>query len=339
MWIPPAAGADACQGLRGRTVRWIVPHQAGGGHDTYARLIAPHWETALGVQVVVENEYAAGGLVGIARIHDARPDGLTLGLVNGPGLLAAALMAENETPSLLDLTPLGQVARVHHVWLVSADSPLHTLEDVLRVGRRRSILFGLRDVGASSLVDSVGGAEILGLPFELVAGYDGTAGRLLALQRGEIDLITLSFEAGLSALEGGRVRPILQLFDGPISDHASLAGVPWLGGDEGVALTKARVEGADLEKVAADTEALLDLMTLGRLVVAPPGLPSELFDCLEERLADVLSDPELRQQATRAGLSWEPGRARAVRRELKSSPERAAWLVPVMEAAVAAMRE
>jgi tripartite-type tricarboxylate transporter receptor subunit TctC len=335
-----AVAADACEELRGRTVRWIVPHGAGGGHDTYSRLLVPYWEAALGVQVVVQNESGAGGRVGLGRIRDARPDGTTLGLVNGPGLVAAAIVGEPGTPDLLhDVTLLGQVARIHHIWLTNTGSPLRTFDDLVREGRQRPIVFGLRDLGASSLVDSVGVAQLLDFSYELVAGYNGTASRLLALQRGEIDVVTVSFEASLSALENKRVTPILQLYDRPIGDHAVLTDVPWLGGEQGVAATIATARARDLEQTATRSRQLVALMTLGRTVVAPPRLPPELAQCLEKRLTDVLADPQLREQARRAGLSWAPADAaqtgEAIRRSLSVTP----WLKPLLKAAVTAMRE
>ncbi|MGH7695290.1 MAG: tripartite tricarboxylate transporter substrate binding protein, partial [Gemmatimonadaceae bacterium] len=40
--------------MRGR-VRWLVGWSAGGGYDTYSRLLAPYLEDVLGVEIVIDN--------------------------------------------------------------------------------------------------------------------------------------------------------------------------------------------------------------------------------------------------------------------------------------------
>jgi len=46
---------SACTDLEGSTITFVVPYDAGGGYDTYARLIAPALEEQIGATVVVEN--------------------------------------------------------------------------------------------------------------------------------------------------------------------------------------------------------------------------------------------------------------------------------------------
>lgn len=324
----------------GKKVRWIVPHGAGGAHDTYSRVIAPFYEAAFGVEVVVENVDGAGGRIGASRLSGSRPDGLTIGLVNGPGLLVAALLGERGAPRLgSDVAVLARVAPIYHLWLAAADSPLRTFDDVRTMARQRPIVFGLRDVGSASLIDSVAGSWLLDLPMEFVSGYSGTSARLLALQRGEIDIVTVSLEAGWGAVEDGLVRPLLQIWDGPAVDYPELDGVPWLGGRDGLASSAADDRGGDVAKAEAQAEALIRVLSAGRLIVAPPGLEPQLFACLEAGLYEVLDDPRLRAAAEAAGLSWAPERAEAVQQELAVAAEGARWFLPLVAKTVRRIRE
>ena len=75
--------------LSSKTVRWIIPGPPGGGYDMYSRLIKPFYEEALKVQVVIDNVPGAGGLIGAKILQEANPDGLTVGILNVPGLLVA----------------------------------------------------------------------------------------------------------------------------------------------------------------------------------------------------------------------------------------------------------
>ena len=56
-----------------RPVKLVVPFAAGGSADTLGRSFGEQLTTALGQQVVIENQGAAGGLVGSAAVSRAEP--------------------------------------------------------------------------------------------------------------------------------------------------------------------------------------------------------------------------------------------------------------------------
>ena len=59
----PAASHAADSYYKGKTVRFIVGFGAGGGYDTYARMIAPFLKRYIpGSNVVINNVTGAGGL-------------------------------------------------------------------------------------------------------------------------------------------------------------------------------------------------------------------------------------------------------------------------------------
>src|SRR5690554_225513 len=59
-------------------IRIIVPGGAGGGTDTVARLFASTLEEKAGVNTIVTNQAAAGGVIATQTLHSAAPDGATL---------------------------------------------------------------------------------------------------------------------------------------------------------------------------------------------------------------------------------------------------------------------
>jgi tripartite-type tricarboxylate transporter receptor subunit TctC len=86
------AGAD--EFYKGKTIRFIVGFAAGGGFDTYTRMIARH----IGKHIpghpdtLVENMTGAGSLVAANYIYNkAQPDGLTIGNFIGPLVLQDAI--------------------------------------------------------------------------------------------------------------------------------------------------------------------------------------------------------------------------------------------------------
>jgi tripartite-type tricarboxylate transporter receptor subunit TctC len=69
----------------------VVPFSAGSAQDAFARLISEPLGRELGSQVVIVNKPGAGGTLGAAYVHNAKPDGKTY-LMAGTSLhLAGAL--------------------------------------------------------------------------------------------------------------------------------------------------------------------------------------------------------------------------------------------------------
>ena len=122
----------------------------------------------------------------------------------------------------------------------------------------------------------------------------------MGLLRGEFDLLGVTFESIVDRIEAGDLTPILQISETPVSGHPSLVGVPLLGGPDGLLARRARERGEDPERALQLAAAVSQMFSLGRLVVAPPGLDPELRRCLSERLAEVVRDSSFVAAASRA---------------------------------------
>src|ERR1700742_1765974 len=70
----PAGAADYPK----RAITLMVPFAAGGGIDASARVQAIRLSEMLGVPIVVENNGAAAGMAGSAKVANAAPDGYTM---------------------------------------------------------------------------------------------------------------------------------------------------------------------------------------------------------------------------------------------------------------------
>src|SRR3970040_933819 len=82
-----SARAAAPEFFKGNTIRIVVGNSAGGAMDDWARFIAQH----LGKQIpgrpdiVVQNMPGVAGIIAATYVYNiAKPDGLTLGLINPP---------------------------------------------------------------------------------------------------------------------------------------------------------------------------------------------------------------------------------------------------------------
>lgn len=93
--IDPASAQEPF--YKGKTVRIIVGLSAGGGYDTYSRLIARHMGKHIpgNPVVAVENMTGAGSVIAANHIYNlAKPDGLTIGHVLG-GLFLQQLLGKS----------------------------------------------------------------------------------------------------------------------------------------------------------------------------------------------------------------------------------------------------
>src|SRR5260370_27187764 len=80
--------------FEGKTVRIVVGFSAGGGYDTYSRVIARHLGRHVPGKptVIVENMPGAGSLIAANHLYKvAKPDGLTIGNFAGGLVLAQVL--------------------------------------------------------------------------------------------------------------------------------------------------------------------------------------------------------------------------------------------------------
>jgi tripartite-type tricarboxylate transporter receptor subunit TctC len=334
------ADQGLCPQVAGKKIRWIVPHALGGGYDTYSRLIEPFLEKTLGTEIVVENILGAGGIIGATTLKEAKPDGRTVGILNGSGLMVVVIAGEKNAPNpAKNFTILGRIARSKHVFVTGNHSPFKTIEDVLKEAKKRPIVFGTRDVGSTSFISCVTTSHILGINPEIVPGYSGSRAGTLAVIRGDVDLVSVNFESILKQIDSGDIRPLLQVSDEPISSHYSLKDTPLLGGDKGLAAQRANEFGQDVEQIKADAKALAALIGAGRLIVAPSGMDQSLSNCLEKALYMTLSSAEFNKAAAAANRFPDIARGKIAHRDLLVVQKNVHKFIPLIQQAIQKVRK
>ena len=214
---PPVHTAGGADYYEGRTLRIIVPRGPGGGYDLHARVMAQRLGEYLPGQptVVVENMPGAAGFIAARYMaHQARPDGLTLGMFSS-GLVLQQLDRGTDTDSFtVDVgrfvtieSPVPGVA----VCIFPADNRFRHLKTWL--GSETPPKMGMTGAAGGSGAATLILSDVLGLPFRPVRGYAGTAEVRQAIAAGEVDGTCLnkeSFEAiyvphenYVAAIQGG----------------------------------------------------------------------------------------------------------------------------------------
>lgn len=336
----------ACPGLpEGAAVRWIIPSKPGGGYDAYSRLLQPFLERELGVRMMLVNRPAAGGVVAAVTIRDAAADGMTLGIINAPGLLAAnALSGANAPDPGRDFSILGRVVSNRMVLLSGKDSEYSSLAQLLDHPGGGPLLVGVRDAGSASFITVPITASLLGFNYAMVTGYVGSAARTMALLRGEVDIAFQNLDSARRYIEAGDLQPLLQITHPTVAHTGNalpdiLGAVPVLGGASGVATTRAAATGRTAQQAQHAAAALGDIFAPGRVVVAPAGLPAALANCLGGVLHEVLHSEELLLAAQRAQLHIDAAGPAAVERALAAAMRELQGFLPLLQSAIDSARQ
>ena len=211
----------------GKTVRFIVGFSAGGGYDTYTRLISRHMGRHVpGNPVfVVDNMAGAGSMISANYIYKAaKPDGLTIGHFIG-GLFLQQLLAK---PGIefdsIKFEYIGVPAQDNFILGVAKSTGITDPEKW--IASKQVVKFG--GVSTGSGTDDFPNVfkATIALPVQMVSGYKGTADIRLAFNSGEIAGISNSWESTKATwkkeLESGDLVPLLQVSNKPHPELSKL---------------------------------------------------------------------------------------------------------------------
>jgi tripartite-type tricarboxylate transporter receptor subunit TctC len=274
----PALGAPTeAEFYKGKVIDCIVPYKTGGGYDAWVRALSPFLGKVTGATVVVKNMPGAGSLVGTNRLYTSDPNGLTIGILNGPGAMQAQLTGlKGAKYDLLKFTLLGRLTADQRVVCVGAKSKFKTIEAMR--GSKEPVKFGAPGLGSSMFMDAALLGEALDIKVDLITGYDTSEEVDLAVIRGEIDAASGSFSSKVDMINNKDMIPVMQLGSAKLPE---LAKVP---------------NAAELPGMTSEDKQLLDLVIalgeVGRPMAAPPGVSSERARFLEESIKKALEDPE-----------------------------------------------
>ncbi len=281
-WTACASSAHAQDAEKafyaGKTVRMIVGSGTGGGYDIFSRMIAPYLSKVLGTTVIVENQPGAGGLIALNRLYVAPPDGLQISLSNGTGAAFAQL---TDQPGVrYDLTKFSYLATVGAppgLWLVGPDSPIREVQQAIdaKMKWRWASSGGMSGLGIGAAFT----CEALKLDCHVVQGYKGSADAGLSVTRGEMDALYVPESSANNFVKA--------------KQNWALATM---------SRTKSRFFPErptifEAVKIDADRiwimEFLANVEKLGRILIAPPGMPPARLAFLQEAVKQTLHNPQL----------------------------------------------
>ncbi len=293
-----AAPAPAQAAYPDRPVRVIVPFGPGGVADITARLVAEKLGEKLGQNFVIENMPGPGGIAAAHAVLQGGADGYTLAFFTNGTAISVPLFSHLPFDPVKQFTPISALGYFDLDIVVAADSPFHTLGDLLKAAHDKpgalnlgSIVVGSTQNLTSQLFKSMAGADIVIVPFRT------SPDELVALLRGDIQTEIEFYAALRPSLQSGKVRAL------------ATSGA------------KRSPELPDVPTVAEAGVPNFDVTSWNALY-APAGTPSAIVDKLNAALREVLADPELKKRALDLGIDAEASTPADIDARMRSDIEK-----------------
>jgi tripartite-type tricarboxylate transporter receptor subunit TctC len=262
--VTPVSAQDYPKG----PIQLVLPFSPGGATDIFWRTVGDQFGKALGTTLTLVNKPGGGGIVGMASVLSAKPDGYTLCAGNSDTLDINPLFTKDLPFNTIDdVNYMVKVANFPQSLAVRTDSQFKTFDDVIAYARAnpKKLKASTPGVGTNPAM------ALRLLQYEAKAditpvGFTGGGESITALLGGHVDLAAIALPAAKAQLDAGKIR-IIAFFSK--QRHPLYPDVP-----------------TAYEKGFKQT-----LVDTGVGVVGPKGLPAEVIKKWDQAVQLVLKDP------------------------------------------------
>jgi tripartite-type tricarboxylate transporter receptor subunit TctC len=282
----------------GKTVRIIVGFSAGGGFDTYSRVIGRHLGKYIpgNPSVIVENMPGAGSVVAGNHLYLAAPkDGTVIGNIQGPAVLEQLFKTEGIQFDMARFRYLAVPVPETYLMIVTKRTGISKFEDLLGSTSKQMVAGGIP--GSTVEHAPILLRDVFGANIKVVSGYEGTSKVRLAIESGEVDGFFNTWQSvkttNRKEVENGDWVVLAQLGPQPINDLPVKAPtIP------------------DLAKTEDQKQILLFGTSypnqFGKVYIVPPETPADRVAALEAAFLKTMRDRELLADAEKANLEIAP---------------------------------
>jgi tripartite-type tricarboxylate transporter receptor subunit TctC len=287
----PAQDAVA-QFYRGKQINLYIGTSAGGGYDTYARLLARRFGSYIpgNPAVLPQNMPGAGSNKLASFMYSVAPkDGTAVGAIFS-GAILQPLVGDPVQHDPSKFVYLGNANNEVFICIARADAAAKSFKDTLT----QELIVGATNEGGSSRDFTAMLDNVLGTKLRIVTGYPGSNEIMLAVERNEVQGMCGIGWSSIAAqhpqwLESGFARILAQL---ATKGHPTMdkMGVPLA---------------IDFAKTAEDRqvmELIYSQLIFGRPYVLPPGTPPDRVAALRKAFMAALRDPESLAEAKKMNL-------------------------------------
>ena len=261
-----------------RSVRMVIDTSPGGVTDLFGRLMAEALAQKLGQTVFVDNKPGASGNLAIDFLVRAPPDGYTLMIASGGGLVVKPFLEHGLTFDVMnDLAPVFNVAETAHILVVPPAVPAKDIAEFIAYAKAqpKPLHYGSAGFGSPPHLSMELFARAAGLKMVHVP-YKGVGGAMPDLLAGRVQAMSMALGSARAYLKNGQLRPLA---------------------------TGAKRRIAGLPDLPTSAEAGLPRWEMSAWfgIFAPRGTPPAIVRLLNAKMQEVLDEPKLRERFFDAG--------------------------------------
>src|SRR5581483_1164651 len=282
---------------RGKTVRILVGFAAGGGYDTYSRVIGRHLRKYIpgSPTVIVENMPGAGSILAANHLYNVGPrDGTLIGNISGPIALEQLFASQGVEYDMARFRYLFVPTAEAYQLVVTRKPGVTKIDELFGPNAKEVVVGGIP--GSTVEHAAILMRDAVGAKIRLVSGYDGTSKVRLAIDNGEVDGFFNTWQStkvtSREKFESGEWLVLATLADQPIKDWPNVPAIPDF----------ARTE---------DQRQILRYGTyvpnqIGKIYAVHGDVPADRAAALERAFSRLMSDPEFLAEAEKASLDFDP---------------------------------
>jgi tripartite-type tricarboxylate transporter receptor subunit TctC len=262
-------------------IKFIVGFGPGGANDLVARTVAEAASKQLGQPIIVENKPGAGSVLGADFVAKSPPDGYTF-FVSAGGIVTNPMIKASMPYKEEDLVPVGLLTISPSIIVVSSDSKINTLKDLLTLAHEPSGL-NFSTAGTGSTPHFV--AEMLkvkaGGKYEIIP-YKSGSEAMVAVISNQVNATSEASIVVIPQIQGGKLKPIASTWSKRI---AALPNVP-------------------TTKEQGYPEVLIGHWAG---VFTPKGTPDAILEKMNSAINTALKSPGVQARLTPQGIEPMPG--------------------------------
>jgi tripartite-type tricarboxylate transporter receptor subunit TctC len=271
--------AAFASGYPERTVTVIVPFTPGGSSDITARTIAQKLTEKLGQTFLVENKPGANGAIGAAYVAKSKPDGYTL-FVGSIGVFAInpVLYKDLSYDTRRDFDLLSVAVRTPNALVANPKFPANTVAELIDYLKKNpnKVSFASSGTGSSDHLTAALFWQKTGTT-GIHVPYKGGSAAHTDIIGGSADLSFQNLGSITNHVRGGKMKLLAVTSD---KRDPTFPNVP--------TMAEAGVAGLEVFSWQA--------------VVAPKGLPKDVFDKLQPAVVAAIRDPAVVKRFNEIGF-------------------------------------
>ena len=274
---------------KGKQIRLISGHPVGGDYDIGARLLAKYLPKHIPGQpvVFVQNMPQAASIVAANFMHNLAPrDGTVIGSFSRNFASQALMGKANIEADPRRFIWLGAFSLPSRVCVNWHTVPVKTPEDLFT---HELIIAGGGAGSSLSIIPSVLN-HVLGTKFKVIEGYKGINDAALAIERGEVQGVCMSygqFNNYQHLIRDGKLRILFHAEETPVPEIPNVPSI---------------YDQAKTEQQRQLLRFVFSSVEFGRPYVFPPEVAKERVAAIRTAFADVANDPDMLAEAAKSKI-------------------------------------